>query len=60
MAVFEIEYYDIKENRTHSHEIKYEGPEVSKEATWRIGLESALKYCNENNVCFVSITNICM
>lgn len=60
MAAFEITYYDLKNEQEHKHEITYDGPEVSESDTWRIGLERAMEYCNENNVCFIGITNICM
>ena len=60
MAVFEITYFDTKDEQEHKHEIKYEGPELSELDTWLTGTAMAVKWCNINNVCLVSVTNICM
>lgn len=60
MAVFEITYYDARANGENKHNVEYDGPEASQTDTWRIGLESALKWCQENRVCLVSVTCICM
>lgn len=60
MAVFEITYFDIKDDMEHKHEIKYDGPEMSIADTWRMGLESAIKWCKENNVSLCGVSNICM
>ena len=60
MAVFEITYFDVKDNQEHTHEIQYDGPEMSTADTWRMMLESGLKWCEQNRVCFSAITCICM
>lgn len=60
MAVFEITYFDTKDEQEHKHEIKYDGPEMSESDTWMMGTAAALGYCKENNVCLISVTNICM
>lgn len=59
MAVFEITYFDVKDSQEHKTELEYDGPEVSIADTWLIGMEKAIGYCNEKNVCLISITNIC-
>ena len=60
MAAFEITYFDAKDSQEHKTKIEYDGPEVNEADTWRIGLNKAIGYCNDNNVCLISITNICM
>lgn len=60
MAAFEILYFDVKDNQEHKTQLEYDGPEQSIADTWRIGMEKAIRYCNENNVCLISVTNICM
>jgi hypothetical protein len=60
MAVFKITYFDTKDEQEHEHEIKYEGPELSEFDTWLTGTAMEANWCRKNNVCMVSITNICM
>ena len=60
MAVFKITYFDAKDEQEHEHEIKYDGPELSELDTWLTGTAMAANWCRQNNVCLVSITNICM
>lgn len=60
MAVFKIKYFDTKDDQEHEHEIKYNGPEMPEADTWMMGTAAALGWCKENNVCLISITNICM
>jgi len=59
-AIFKITYFDVKDGKEHEHEIKYTGPEMSTPDTWMMGTAAALGWCKENNVCLISITNICM
>ena len=60
MAVFNITYFDTKDEQEHEHEIKYEGQELSELDTWLTGTIMAVSWCKWNNVCLISITNICM
>lgn len=60
MAAFEITYFDVKDEQEHKHEIEYDGPELSEFDTWLTGTTMAANWCKKNNVCLVSITNICM
>lgn len=60
MAVFKIKYFDTKDDQEHEHDIKYNGPEMSEADTWMMGTAAALGWCKEQNVCLISITNICM
>jgi hypothetical protein len=59
-AIFNITYFDTKDEQEHEHEIKYEGPELSELDTWLKGTTMAVRWCKWSNVCLVSITNICM
>lgn len=60
MAAFEITYFDAKDNNEHQINIEYDGPELSTLDTWKTGAAMAVNWCNENNVCLLSITGICM
>ena len=59
-AIFKITYFEAKDNQEHEHDIKYDGPDMSPPDTWMLGTTAALGWCKENNVCLISITNICM
>lgn len=59
-TIFKITYFDAKDNQEHEHEGKYEGPELSEFDTWQTVTAMAVRWCRENNVCLISITNICM
>ena len=60
MAIFEITYFDAKDEKEHKHESKYEGPEMPEHDLWMMETSAALNWCRVNNVCLVSITNISM